>query len=271
VEVAIAGRVRRELAVRVEARDVALLVLRERIEDGLDLLFGAVTEDEATTDAGDRDDERLGADGRSGLVDHGAGRACTTDEAIEVRLHQLRAVALRDVAGEGERLLGLVDREERSNESLVVVLRRAEREGEEEAGAGEVLGLLTEVLLVELEGRLAVELEEHVALALGDDALRTELVPATLAAVADLDVIAVEADGGDHVRLDLVAESDPGLLEASAVPGETAGHDDRAIERAVHAANELGAVDVESFGQNEDALEAGLRRQLLRERFTGLL
>ena len=75
------------------------------------------------------------------------------------------------------------------------------RSGNSSAGAGQALGVfLAEIALVEIERRLAVELEQHVALGAGDAAARAELVPAAGAAVADADRSAVEADGGDACR-----------------------------------------------------------------------
>src|SRR5262249_36068430 len=124
------------------------------------------------------------------------------------------------------------------------------------------------VLLVEGEGGLAVESVEDVALGAGDDALGSELVPSALGAVSDGDVVSVEPDGDDDAAPGLVAEADPGALEAGAVAGQASGDDDGLGEDGGEAGDELAAVDGEALAEDEDAAEVG-PLELAREGLAG--
>ena len=248
-----ADRVGRDLAVRVEARHPRLL--RQRVAHGLDLFLDAIAEHDAPPDAADRHRER-GARERGARARRGLGRELgAADQAIEISLHELDEVALGEVAREGHRLLLVVDGEQGADEELVVLGRGAHGEREEQARRGEVRGLVAEVLFVEGERGLSIEREQDVALGAGDDALGAELVPAALGAVADRDVVAVEADRGDEAALDDGAAADPGALEARAVAGEAARDDDRGREHGVEAGDELAAVDPEALGEDQHAAE----------------
>jgi hypothetical protein len=80
-----------------------------------------------------------------------------------------------------------------------------------------------EVGLVQVERRLAVELEQHVAFGPRDAPLRAEVRPAAVAAVANAQSLAIEANSADVVRLGLVAVEHPGLAESAAVACQAAG------------------------------------------------
>ena len=61
-----------------------------------------------------------------------------------------------------------VDGEDGAHDVLVGLRRIADQQREQQAGAGQALGiLLAEIALVEIERRLAVELVQHVAAASG--------------------------------------------------------------------------------------------------------
>ncbi|KAK4045155.1 hypothetical protein OUZ56_032563 [Daphnia magna] len=107
----------------------------------------------------------------------------------------------------------------------------------------------------ECKCRLAVEFEEDVPFRARDDPFRAEAVPAPLGTVANDEIVAVEADGNNKLFACCCAESDPGLAEGGPVAGEPAGDDDVFADAAVETANELAAVHLEAFGEDEDPAE----------------
>src|SRR6185437_8796375 len=121
---------------------------------GLDLFFGALAEDESPPDAADRDRERVA---NWSLRRRATRLGRPLDEAVEVGAHQLDDRLLRDIAGEGHRLVGLVDRQDRADDRVRGARARAESEREEERRRGEPRRALAEVGFVESKGWLPIE------------------------------------------------------------------------------------------------------------------
>src|SRR5262245_474639 len=98
VQVAVARGVGRDLAVAVEA-DLARAA-RQLAQGGFDLLLGALAQDQAAADARDRDREDVLLRFASGARERVQGRVRRAfDQTLEVGAHQLREMALRQVAG----------------------------------------------------------------------------------------------------------------------------------------------------------------------------
>ena len=250
MEVAAAGRVGRDLAVRVEAD--LLGAGRQRLEDDLELLLGALAEHQPPADARDREVEARAGRGRG----HVLGRPLRAeDQPVEVRAHQLAVRSRRHVADEDQRLRRLVDGEHAAHHAVGRVAMRADLQREQQRAARQLRGALSEVLLVEGEGGATVELVDHVALAAGHHALGPERVPAALGAVADPHVIAVQADGDHGIGEELAARDHERAAEPVAIPGEPAGDHHLRRQHRREPADQPRAVDVVAAREHDHAAE----------------
>ena len=127
----------------------------------------------------------------------------------------------RHIAGERHRARLVVDRENGADDVVVRPLRIEDAQREQQTGTGQTPRLfLAEIAFVKIERRLAVELEQHVAVRSGDLAPRPELVPAAGAAVTDTDRLAVEPDRRNHVLARRQSAPTKRLAEFGAVAGE---------------------------------------------------
>ena len=125
---------------------------------------------------------------------------------------------------------------------------------EHQAGSRQTFGLvLAEIAFVEVERRLAVQLEQDSALRARDPASRPELVPITGAAMADPYRRAIEADCAHHALARRTVGADQGLLEARAIAGQSARQRYGGTDHAGDAGDQLAAVDAQTVGENEDA------------------
>src|SRR5205807_8687240 len=115
--------------------------------------------------------------------------------------HQLADPALRHVARKRHRALRAIDRKHGPHHIVVRTGGIVDAQRKQERGAGQALAVLSEVTLVKIERRLAVELKQNVAARAGDPPVRPELVPAAGTAMPDPDRVAIEADR----RADLVS------------------------------------------------------------------
>jgi hypothetical protein len=106
----------------------------------------------------------------------------------------------------------------------VLVLADLETKGEQEARGRKSRGVLAQILLVEVEGRLAVQLIEYVAFGFRNDAVGSERVPPSETPVSYPKVLAVEAHDDDEAGTGLAICYDDGLLEIGAIPRQASRH-----------------------------------------------
>src|SRR6202012_1918414 len=130
-------------------------------------------------------------------------------------------------------------------------------------------GFGAEILLIEIERRQAVEIEQRIAARAGDDAVRTDRIPAADAAMADPDLVAIKADRAHAAGLGIGVEADAGGLEGGAVPGEAAGQANLAAEHVLDAADQFCTIDAGAIREDEDIAQP-LRRQRRAEARTDL-
>jgi hypothetical protein len=208
------GHIGGEFSVGVESAEVE--VFTERLLDGTDFFFDKFGEDEATSDTTDGNGEGIA------LGDHFStlgGCACGLDETVDVGFHEDGDVAFRDIAGEGEGLLGFIDGEEGADKGLsrFFVFKH---EGKTKAAAGEFAGVFfAEIAFVEGESGLAVDFIDDVADGFGDGAVDAEAFPSVDASVASVKGIAIKAYGDDLVGDARTIAEGNGLFEKGAITG----------------------------------------------------
>ncbi len=118
--------------------------------------------------------------------------------------------------------------------------------------------MVPEIRLVEIERRVAVELVEDVALGPGDGAQRPERLPAAHRCVADPQMVAVQADGGDALSACCGVVDHPGLGKVGPVPGQTARDRNALGHTACKTSRQVGAVHVQAVREHEYVAQRGI-------------
>src|SRR5262249_52706455 len=161
---------------------------------------------------------------------------------------------LRNITGEGERASVAIDGKNRANDLVIGPLRVLDLQRKAESGAGQALNLrCVEVAFVEIERRLAIELEHHIALRAGHAASGPEAIQSAGAAVADVDGVAVEADRSDNAASRRAIGADEGLAEVGAVACQSAGQGNVATNRRVDAGDQIAAVHAQPICEHENS------------------
>ena len=139
---------------------------------------------------------------------------------------------------------------------MVGPLRIEDLQWEQEGAARQRLRVVfAEVAFVEVEGGLAVELEQHGAARARDLAARAEHVPAAGAAGADPDAPPVEADAGHETAARRAIGADERLAEGGPVAGQPSGQGHVRADGVRDPGDELAAVHVQSVRQDKNAGE----------------
>ncbi len=223
-------------------------------EDGFDLFLDALAHDEAAADATDEHGETFGGGVERGGASGGFG---ADDEGVAAGFHEANVMALGDVAGERERLFGIVDGEDGADQAVFGVAAGEKMKWKKEAGGGKAGGAFAEVAFVEGERGLVVERVEDVSGGVSDETFGAERFPAAGGAVGDAEAIAIEADGDDAAGIERGAESDQRVAEDVAIAGEAAGDMNIGRKAGAKTGGEESAVDEEAVAENENVTECG--------------
>src|ERR1700677_634041 len=190
---------RGDLAVRIETK--SRNVRSEFGARSFKFVSNMLAHEQPPTDAAHQDGELIASPGSAqtvGGLSRGRGRAGR--QTVEIAAHQLRRPAFGNVAGKRHGARFVIYGEDGAGDIVGWPLRIENAQRKQQAGTRQASGfVLTQIKLVEVERRLAVEFEQNVAARSGDLTARAKLVPATGAAVADPDRRTIEADCRDHV------------------------------------------------------------------------
>jgi hypothetical protein len=221
---------------------------------GLQLVHGMLAHEQPPSYAAHQD-RKLGA--ICGIAQLGprllrsVGRA--RGQPVEISAHQLTGPSLRHIARKGHRARASVHSQHGANNIVTRPFGITNAKREEEGGAGQALGLvLAKVSLVEVKRRLAVKLEQDVALGAGNLPARAKLVPTACAAMPDADGVPIEADRRDRMVAGRAVAADQGFLKQRAVPGQPAGDRNALAHDVCDTGNQLAAIHVQAVGQDED-------------------
>ena len=109
------------------------------------------------------------------------GAGGTFNQAVEISAHQLGAIALRHIAGEGHGAGLFVDAHHGAHNGMVGLTGRIDPQREQQRAAGKLVGIFAEIALVQIQRGLAIQLIKNIFARLGDMPLRAEHVSAATA------------------------------------------------------------------------------------------
>ncbi len=152
-------------------------------------------------------------------------------------------------------ILRAIDREDRAYELMVGTPGVMDLERKKQRRSGQGLDLvITEIALVKIQRRPAVELEQHISFSRRDPPFRSEHVPAAGAAVADPDRAAIEPDRRDFSALGRSIQTDDRFDEVRTIAGEPTGNRNASGMRR-DSCDQRAAIDGQIVRQHEHAGE----------------
>jgi len=116
--------------------------------------------------------------------------------------------------------------------------------------------MVTQVFLVEMQGRFTVHFIKNIAAGTGHEPFRTKRIPAAEGSIADMKPASVKTDRGDQPAFSIAFEDYGGIFKTIAVRCQSAGNRDPLRQPAQETPDQSAAIDMQAVGKNKDMLQS---------------
>ena len=184
-------------------------------------------------------------------------------------MHQTQIAIRVDVASQDQAAVFLADAEDGTDQAGLVVVPSQHLERKQQTRGRQTAGIFSQVGLVDIQCRFAVEFEQHIAVAARDLAGRAIGLPAAVTAMADTQCNAIKTDCHHAVGCDTGRPQGQGLDEGAVIAGEPAADRYVTADTLDEAIDQRAAIDVDPATEQQDSAQA-IALQLPTELDTGV-